>query len=562
MESLGALPLETFYDRSDRMGLVMELNTLLASPAFASWTAGTPLDMDVLLGSPEAPCASVITVAHLDQRQRLFVLALLATELVAWMRRQPASSGLRALLYVDEVQGILPPHPSNPPTKPPLLTLLKQGRAFGVGAWLATQNPVDLDYKALGNAGVKVIGRLITDRDRERALEGLGVSELEGEGNPDDVVASLGKREFLLYDVRASRRVTLFSSRWAMSYLRGPVALAEMSPLVSSAPAWEARDQGRAAGAAAGGTSATPSPAGAAAEDRRTPPVLNVEIAQLFTAGTGGRAEPALQVSGRVTVERKTLGIYRTHSEVWRFPIGPEGEIQWEAAELLETQPTVSEQIPEDMVFPTAAPSELDRQLAKADKEYVVWRARRPVTVLANSKLKLGADPGEDRERFLERCLERADRADDAAQDRARRRYEKRMQTLRRRLERERDELERDQQQLKSRKAEEVLGVVEGLFSVLLGSRSVRSAGGKAASRVRTAAGKRRMSQRAASSVVESEREIDRIEEELEDLADELQDEVDRIAAESEQVAGQIEEVAIRPKRADVELLDLALVWM
>ena len=119
------------------------------------------------------------------------------------MRRQPASSGLRALLYMDEVQGIMPPYPANPPTKGPLLTLFKQGRAYGVGAWVATQNPVDLDYKALGNAGVKLVGRLITDRDRERALEGLGMSKLPDGRDADDIVAGLGKRQFLLTDVRA-----------------------------------------------------------------------------------------------------------------------------------------------------------------------------------------------------------------------------------------------------------------------------------------------------------------------------------------------------------------------
>ncbi|HSN53849.1 MAG TPA: DUF87 domain-containing protein, partial [Candidatus Sulfomarinibacteraceae bacterium] len=162
MASLGALPLDVFYPRDERMKLVLALNTLLASPAFAAWTRGTPLTMEALLGSDAEPRASILSVAHLGERQRLFVIGLVVAELVAWMRRQPASAGLRALLYMDEVHGILPPHPANPPTKAPLLTLFKQGRAFGVGAWLATQNPVDLDYKALGNAGVKLIGRLIT----------------------------------------------------------------------------------------------------------------------------------------------------------------------------------------------------------------------------------------------------------------------------------------------------------------------------------------------------------------------------------------------------------------
>jgi DNA helicase HerA-like ATPase len=192
MAALGALPVERFYPRHERMKLVLELNALLASPAFGAWTTGAPLSMVELLGSEGEPRASIVSIAHLDERQRLFILALLASELVAWMRRQPGSSSLRALLYIDELQGILPPHPANPPTKLPLLTLLKQGRAFGVGVWLASQNPVDVDYKALGNAGVTLIGRLVTERDRERVLDGLALRTLDDGRDADALIAGLG----------------------------------------------------------------------------------------------------------------------------------------------------------------------------------------------------------------------------------------------------------------------------------------------------------------------------------------------------------------------------------
>jgi hypothetical protein len=549
MESLGALPLDSFYERDDRMKLVMELNTLLASPAFAAWTMGTPLEIERLLGTPEAPAASIVSVAHLDERQRLFILGLILSELVSWMRRQPASSGLRALLYMDEVQGILPPHPANPPTKWPLLTLLKQGRAFGVGAWLATQNPVDLDYKALGNAGVKVIGRLITDRDRERAFEGLGVATLDDGRDVDALVASLGKREFLLYDVRATPRVRTFSSRWAMSYLRGPVTLAEMKPLLEeSAPAVDAspgRDE-----------SSVPDTTGAV-----RPPVLSASIRQRFETDGEGALHPHLLIRNRVTVVRKTLGLDRTDEETWWIPIGGAGGLDWEAAQRLEEAPALVDEAPAAAIFPRSIASKTDAELERAEQGFVSWRARLPVTALANPKMKLVAEAGESESDFLERCLEAADRADDAAQDRARRRFEARMRTLTKRLEREQDELARDQEQLKSRKAEEILGAVEGLFSVLLGSRSVRSASSKAASRMKTAAGKRRMRQRAAGSVIESEREIERIEAELEELAGELQEEIDNIAAASEIKAAEIEQIAVRPKRADVVVRELTLVW-
>ncbi len=553
LERLGVLPLETVYPRKERMELVLALNTLLASPAFAAWTKGTPLSMEALLGPPGEPRGSIVTLAHLDERERLFVLALLASELASWMRGQPASDGLRCLLYIDEVHGILPPYPANPPTKPPLLTLLKQGRAFGVGVWLATQNPVDIDYKALGNAGVKLIGRLVTERDRDRALEGFGMRTLPDGTDARRIVAGLAKRQFLMDDVRAEPRVQIFSSRWAMSYLRGPVTIAEMGPLLERfrpadlpARSETARKERPAAEAHPGG-------------DATSPPVLAAPLPVRF-GPEPGEAAPAVLARLRVTVERKTLGLFRTVEETWWIPAVEEG-LDWENATTLEEEPTVLEEPPQGMTFPPAVPPGLEKDLSRLDRELVSWRARRPVTVLANRKLKLVAEPDEDREAFLQRCLEAADRADDARQERVRARFERRISTVRRRLEREREELERDRRQLEARKAEEKLGMVEGLFSVLLGSRSLRSAAGKAGTRARGVASKRRMRARAEGAVEESVSEIARLEAELEDLAEAMQEEIDRIAAESEAIAEQIEEIPVRPKRADVTVGTTVLVW-
>lgn len=552
IEVFGALPLDVFYPRDDRMKLVMALNTLLASPAFAAWTRGTPLTMEALLGGKGRPCASIISVAHLDERQRLFFIGLLVSELVAWMRRQPASAGIRALLYMDEVFGILPPHPANPPTKMPLLTLFKQGRAFGVGAWLATQNPVDLDYKALGNAGVKLVGRLITDRDRQRALEGLGIGVLDDGRDADDAVARLGKREFLLDDVREKPRVRFFSSRWAMSYLRGPVTLAEMGPLAKASTPQERERP-------AAGEAKTIHPATEGATT--TPPVLQEDLNTRFGLAGGGTARPGLVIRNSVSVSRKSLDLNRAVDEIWWFPVDEDGSLRWDAAELLDAPPVLDLEPPSGMVFPKAAPSRLGEEASRAEREFVKWRARRPLEVLANEKLRLVAGVQESRGDFVLRCLEVADRADDGTQERTRQRYEKKMKTIGKRLDREKDELERDRQKAASRKAEESFGLVESLFSVLLGSKSIRSASRKAASRVKTAAGKRRMRQTAEGAVTESVNEIERLESELEDLVEEMQDEIDRIAEESEQRAEQIELVEVRPIQRDIEVADVWLVW-
>ncbi len=575
-ERLGVLPLETVHPRRERMELVLALNTLLASPAFGAWTRGLPLAAEELLGVPGKPRGTIVTLAHLDERQRLFALALLAGELASWMRRQPASDGLRCLLYVDEVHGILPPHPASPPTKPPLLTLLKQGRAFGVGTWLATQNPVDIDYKALGNAGVKVIGRLVTDRDRDRALEGLGLrARVDGE-DVDDLVAGLGKREFLLEDVRARERVRRFSSRWAMSYLRGPVTVAELGPLLAKfapgggerpGPAATSRGPARPAsaadspGPAPGARPVSPPGGPASRETAGHPPVLGADLPVRFEAGGEGDARPALLFRCRLTVERRSLGLHREIEETWLVP-GTDGGLDWDGAERVEQRPALVEDPPPGMRFPAVVPPALARDLRRAEKAAVSWRARRPVSVLANRALRLAAEPGEDRDAFLERCLEEADRADDARQEKVRRRFERRLDTVRRRLAREKEELERDRRRLEALRAEEKLGVVEGLFSVLLGSRSLRSAAGKAGTRLRGAATKRRMRQQAEGAVEESVGEIGRLEEELDRLAGEMQEEIDAIAARSEEKARRIEEVPVRPKRADVVVDGVTLAWL
>jgi len=550
IETLGALPLEVFYPRERRMKLVLALNALLASPAFAAWTRGTPLDMKTLLGTGGKPRATIFSLAHLDEKQRLFCITLIASELVAWMRRRPASAGLSAMMYIDEVQGILPPHPANPPCKTPLMTLLKQGRAFGVGLWLSTQNPIDLDYKALGNAGIKLIGRLITERDRERAMEGLGLSGTEEAREIERRITGLDKRQFVLHDVRVRERIRSFSSRWAISYLRGPVTIAEMQPLIGSSSA--ARHEKV---KTAYREHSYDEPSGVS-----RPPLLEYDISAVFDP-SGGRLLPYLLISDSIAILRKTRGLDRELREFWLFPVGPEGDILWSEAEKLDRMPETVDRPPENAEFPSTAPPKLAASLKTAEKAFLRWRARQPLSFLANPGLKLIAEEGQDRESFIETCREAADKADDVRQERVRKRFERRIQRARKRLERERDELERDRAQLQSRKAEEKLGVVEGLFSVLLGSRSLRSAAGKAGSRLRSASSKHRMRRRAEGAVIESEHEIERIEQELEELSLDMQEEIESIAEASDLLAEKVEEIHVRARQTEISVSVPVLYW-
>jgi hypothetical protein len=232
---VGVVDLESFFPSKDRFALAMQLNQLLAAPGFNAWLEGAALDVDRLLYTESGrPRVSVISIAHLDDQERMFFVALLLNEIVGWMRSQRGTSSLRALIYFDEIFGFLPPV-SNPPSKAPLLTILKQARAFGIGLAVATQNPVDLDYKALSNAGTWMLGRLQTERDKSRVLDGLeGAATSSGSSldraHLDNLLSSLGKRQFLLHNVHEQAPV-VFVTRWTLSYLRGPLGRDEIKRL-------------------------------------------------------------------------------------------------------------------------------------------------------------------------------------------------------------------------------------------------------------------------------------------------------------------------------------------
>jgi hypothetical protein len=230
---IGALSVDRFFPRRRRVEFAASLNALLASPSFATWREGTTLDIKTWLTPTSGRTPAVIlSVAHLDDAERALILGIILEELLTWVRSLPGSKQLRALLVFDEVYGFLPPHPACPPTKRPLVALMKQARAFGVGMVVATQNPMDLDYRALSNAGLWCVGRLQTDADRERVLEGLAQSDGGQGGATFEELAAVTKclapRWFVMRDVHAKRGVSLVQPRWAMSYLRGPMTSGEM----------------------------------------------------------------------------------------------------------------------------------------------------------------------------------------------------------------------------------------------------------------------------------------------------------------------------------------------
>ena len=237
VRQVGALDVDTFFKEKDRLKLAVALNNILAAPSFSTWLQGDPLDLATLLAGGKKTRQLIFSVAHLDDAQRMFFITLLLSEVLSWTRKQAGSSSLRAILYFDEVYGYLPPHPGNPPTKQPLMTLFKQARAFGVGVLLATQNPVDVDYKALSNAGTWFVGKLQTERDKARLLDGLegAAAERGARANRthlERTIAALGNRLFLLHNIHRGGEPKVFQTRWALSYLRGPMTREEIGRLM------------------------------------------------------------------------------------------------------------------------------------------------------------------------------------------------------------------------------------------------------------------------------------------------------------------------------------------
>ena len=465
IRTVGAYNLETFFPAKERLKFASTLNNVLAAPSFATWTTGEPLDLATMLYRAGKPRQLIFYIAHLDDTQRMFFTTLLLEEMLSWTRRQSGTSNLRALLYFDEVFGYLPPHPANPPSKAPLLTLLKQARAFGVGVLLATQNPVDLDYKALSNAGTWFIGKLQTERDKARLLEGLETVAAE-QGTLTDrayletVLSSLGNRIFLLHDIHRPKPI-LFQSRWALSFLRGPMTKDQVSRLMEPVkqqsasaaplaiplcthchqelgpdvgdrcphcgqPPWanaQFRQQDKAyresLRRAAPVSSAPLSSDGASSR----PPVLPPDVTQFYLppsrqapAGAAVVYQPRVLGIGEIAfVVDKRKG--KEHSETIRLLARPASSghpLDWDhaesAGEPLATAPLPGAQW--DSVPDTLDTGRKFKSLEKAFGEYLY--STRKLSLFQNRTLELVSDPGEGLEAFRDRCRRAA--ADEAAQ--------------------------------------------------------------------------------------------------------------------------------------------------
>ncbi len=555
---VGVMDIESFYPSKDRFGLAMALNNLLASPDFAAWLEGEPLDIQRMLYTPQGkPRVAILSIAHLNDSERMFFVSLLLNQTLGWMRRQSGTSSLRAILYMDEIFGYFSPV-ANPPSKRPLLTLLKQARAFGLGVVLATQNPVDLDYKGLANTGTWFIGRLQTERDKQRVLEGLeGATATTGgkfdKAQMEQTLAGLGSRVFLMNNVHDDAQVQ-FSTRWAMSYLRGPMGKPEIRRLMAG--------RKTEAGAEAS-TAAAPAAARAAAPDAASTarPVLPPGIPQYFLplGGSVLHYEPCIVGAAQVQFQDAKQGVDQLRQSLFAAPVTSSAlAVDWASAEVLdlpiedlEKEPAAGATFAE---LPAAAAN--PKSYAAWQKAFATWLYQtQAIELWKCSSTGLVSKPGESEGDFRIRVQQAARELRDVQAEKLRQKYAPKLQTLNDRLFRAQQKIEVEKQQASSQKMQSMLTIGTSLLGAFLGRKTVSAAN---VGRIGTAARSMSKIGKESSDVGRAEDSAELIQQQIKDLEAQFQADVDALPAVG---AETLESVSVKAKKTGINVQLTALGW-
>jgi hypothetical protein len=562
---VGVMDLESFFPAKERFQLAMRFNNLLAAPGFEAWLEGEPLDVARVLFTAEGkPRASIFTLSHLGDSERMFFVSKLLTEVLAWARTQPGTSSLRAVLYMDEIFGYFPPV-SNPPSKQPLLTLLKQARAFGLGVVLSTQNPVDLDYKGLANTGTWFIGRLQTEGDKDRVmagLEGAAAGRHFDRGRMEQILAGLGKRVFLLNNVHEDEPA-IFQTRWTLCYLRGPMTREDIKALTAAAAS--VKPAAAAAETASRGQRVQPPLTSAVGESE--PPLLPPGIIAYYL--TAAEDAPGIDYFPAVAV---SLDIHYTNAKhqidlsrrlAYAAPLS-EGPVplDWDQAVPIALEP--AELGPK----PAAAASFAELPAAaKTSKSYDAWRKDLTRWVRRNCVLRLlrserfgaASRPDESNAEFMARLAQTAREQRDLEVEKLRRRYADKFNGLRDRLMRAEQTVQREQEQLSAKKVETAISFGTAILGAFLGRKAVSatSAGrlgtaAKSAGRLRKESMDAARAQESAESVKAQMAELDRA----------LQADIAKIETAFDPSAEKLQEISVAPTPAGITPEFFGLVWL
>ncbi len=560
-DKIGVFPLETFFPQPQRLELAMSLNNILASPSFAAWTEGEPLDVQRLLYRESGlPRTAIFSLAHLSDGERMFFVTMLLNQIIGWMRRQQGSASLKALLYMDEIFGYFPPI-ANPPSKKPMLLLLKQARAYGLGVVLATQNPVDLDYKGLSNIGTWFVGRLQTSQDQDRVVEGIaGASEGKlQEGKVRQLLSAMKGRQFLLNSAHLDDPL-LFETRWVMSYLKGPISQNDIKKLMeekkhSSPTASVVQDP-----AASGGVSS----AGAAVDS--LPPLVAQGFEQRYhlanVVSEQVSFQPWLAASASVRFFNTSLNIDIVQEERLRLYLDENFErIDWNLAEALPYSlddcrvdaPGGAGYYP----LPQSIARQKDHKtLAKGFGDYLYQNRRLELCRIKglDFESKPEEKPGDFKVRFSDYLRGQKD----LAVEKLREKYRVRQAGLQQKLARALDRLEKEKIDVQAKTADSLVSFGVAVVGAFFGRKAMSAANlGRAATGVRS-----------VGRVVKEKSDVKRVEEEILELQQALQ----ALAAEIEQKALQVAEAfavegyevetfTLSPRRGDIFDVRIALLW-
>lgn len=567
VSKIGVMDVESFFPSKDRFALAMKLNNLLAAPGFQAWLEGEALDIQSLLYTPAGkPRHAIFSIAHLNDAERMFFVTLLLSQMVGWMRAQSGTTSLRALLYMDEIFGYFPPV-ANPPSKLPLMTLLKQARAFGLGVVLATQNPVDLDYKGLANTGTWFIGRLQTERDKARVLEGLeGASTSAGKrfdrGRMEQTLAGLGNRIFLMNNVHEDEPV-VFETRWCLSYLRGPLTRTQIKALMDSV-------RGQASGVRGERKDMS---AFAPIAARRTPhtsrPMLPPDVPQYFVPLRGSKPDgselvyaPMLLGASQIRFSDAKSGIdsMQQMTALASIAEGPVA-VDWDRSTATDVVVADLEQSPEDGAEFLALPASAGKAKSYADwnKDFVAWLFRtQKVELFRSPSTKEVSAPDESERDFRVRLQQAGREQRDKSAEILRQKYASKMTTLQERIRRAALAKEKQQAESRSSQVQAAISVGASILGAFLGRKTISASNiGRATTAVRSAGRVMKESQ----DVGAAEENVAALQQQLADLEAQFKSESDALAAATDPLNEKLETVSIKPTKANIAVKLVALAW-
>ena len=564
ISKIGVMDVDSFFPSKDRFALAMKLNNLLAAPGFQAWLEGEALDIQQLLYSPSGkPQLAIFSIAHLNDAERMFFVTLLLSQMVGWMRAQSGTTSLRALLYMDEIFGYFPPV-ANPPSKLPLMTLLKQARAFGLGVVLATQNPVDLDYKGLANTGTWFIGRLQTERDKARVLEGLeGASTSAGKkfdrGRMEQTLAGLGNRIFLMNNVHEDEPVA-FETRWCLSYLRGPLTRTQIKALMDPVRREALGEKREVSGVSTLNTQHS---------TLKSRPMLPPDVPQHFVPLRGSKPEgselvyaPMLLGASQVRFSDVKSGIDATQDVTVLAPMA-EGPmtVDFDKASTTDLMVADLERDPERNAQFLALPAIAGKAKSYGDwnKEFGGWLFRTQKMELFRSPgTKDISKPGESERDFRVRLQQTGREQRDKGAEMLRQKYASKIATLQERI--RRAELAREKQQAESRSSQvqAAISVGASILGAFLGRKTISASNiGRATTAIRSAG--RVMKE--SKDVGVAEENVAALQKQLTDLEAQFKSESDALAAATDPLNERLETLSIKPIKSNIALKLVTLAW-